>query len=452
MSYTLTDVSIRDIVSSYIARHRLLDRGSTYLVAISGGADSVALLLLLLDMGYRVEAVHCNFHLRGAESDRDEAFVRKLCEDRGVPFHLAHFDTREYAALHKVSIEMAARNLRYAYFERLRKDIGAADICVAHHRDDNVETLLMNLVRGTGIHGLSGIRPRNGRIVRPLLCISRKDIEHYLASLGQDYVTDSTNLIDDCVRNKFRLNIIPMLEEINPGASENISRAAEYVSGAVRIFDRAIGEIASRVSESTEKGIVIDIEALNAEPSPECIAYEILKDYGFSSVQVEQIGIGEADIRSGKTFSSHDYDLLVDRGRIIVERRDEGFNPLRIPELGTYAVSESVKLRLKEVPVDDYFTLSRSRDTVCLDASKVKFPLVLRRVAAGDRFIPFGMTGSRLVSDYLTDRKKTLFQKRSQLVLTDATGIIVWLVNERPDNRCRISDRSNRALVISYVK
>lgn len=448
----MIDVSIKDIISSYIARHRLLDSGGTYLVAISGGADSVALLLLLLDMGYQVEAVHCNFHLRGEESDRDETFVRELCEERGVSFHLAHFDTREYAALHKVSIEMAARNLRYAYFEQLRKDIGAKDICVAHHRDDNVETMLMNLVRGTGIHGLSGIRPRNGRIVRPLLCVSRKEIEDYLSSIGQDYVTDSTNLIDDCVRNKFRLNIIPMLEEINPAVRENISRAAEYVGEAVKVFDEAVRMAALRVAEYTESGVIIDIHALNGESSPNSIAYEILKDYGFSSVQVEQIGIGKTVIRSGKTFSSADYDLLVDRGRIIVERRRGVFNSLRIPESGTYVVSGNERLVLRTVSIDADFTLSRSRDTVCIDASQVLFPLLLRRVMTGDRFVPFGMKGSRLVSDYLTDRKKSLFEKRDQLVLTDASGNIIWLVNERLDNRFCISDKSRVALIVSYQK
>lgn len=446
----MSDVRIKDRVSSYIARHSLLDSSGKHLVAVSGGADSVALLLLLADMNYSVEAVHCNFHLRGAEADRDEAFVRGLCERKGIAFHTVHFDTREYASLHKVSIEMAARNLRYAYFEQLRKDIGAADICVAHHRDDNVETVLMNLVRGTGIHGLSGIRPRNGRIVRPLLCVSRREIEAYLASVGQDYVTDSTNLIADCVRNKFRLNIIPALEEINPAASENICRAAEYVGDAVKVFDVAVKAAAARVAEQTEKGVVINLRALNAEPSPECIAYEILKEYGFSSVQVAQIGLENAAVRQGKTFSAADYDLLVDRKRIIVERRDKGFRTLKIPEPGTYVVADGVRLRLSRVAIDGGFVLSRSRDTVCLDASKVTFPLLLRRVEPGDRFVPFGMTGSRLVSDYLTDRKKTLFQKRSQLVLADALGRIVWLVNERPDNRCRISDKSLTVLVVEY--
>ena len=169
-------------------------RSPLFLVALSGGADSVCLLLAMKRLGYRVEAIHCNFHLRGAESDRDEEFCKRLCEREQIPFHTVHFDTKTYAEVHKVSIEMAARELRYNYFEQLRKAIDAEAILVAHHKNDAVETLLMNLLRGTGIHGLQGIKPRNGRIIRPLLCVSRQEIVEWLNMIGQDYVTDSTNL------------------------------------------------------------------------------------------------------------------------------------------------------------------------------------------------------------------------------------------------------------------
>ena len=187
-------MSVINKVSGFIGKHQLLSRDGLHLVALSGGADSVALLLILLRLGYRVEAVHCNFRLRGSESDRDEQFVKDLCEKNGVALHLIHFDTTEYASLHQVSIEMAARELRYGYFRQLCQDIGAETVCVAHHRDDTVETLLMNMLRGSGIHGLTGIRPRNGQIVRPLLCVNRQDIELFLHSIGQSHVTDSTNL------------------------------------------------------------------------------------------------------------------------------------------------------------------------------------------------------------------------------------------------------------------
>ena len=234
-------------VREYIEKQCLLESGKRYLVALSGGADSVCLLLVLRQLDYQVEAVHCNFLLRGDESHRDEAFACNLCEKQGVPFHVIHFDTRTYAELHKVSIEMAARDLRYQYFEQLRKDIGAEAICVAHHQDDSVETILMNLLRGTGIHGLSGIKPRNGHILRPLLCVSRKEIEAFLASQHQDYVTDSTNLVADVLRNKLRLKVIPMLNDLWPGASEAIARTARNMAEAEKVYNDAMDREAADI-------------------------------------------------------------------------------------------------------------------------------------------------------------------------------------------------------------
>ena len=202
-----------DRVRRFASVHELFVYGGKYIVALSGGADSVSLLFVLKhlerELGISVEAAHCNFHLRGAESVRDEEFCKQLCERLSVPLHLIHFDTQAYADLHRVSIEMAARDLRYGYFENLRRDIEAQDICVAHHRDDSVETVLLNLVRGTGLRGLRGIQPRNGNIIRPLLSLSRENIVQYLDALGESYVTDSTNLHNDVKRNKIRLDVMP---------------------------------------------------------------------------------------------------------------------------------------------------------------------------------------------------------------------------------------------------
>lgn len=200
-------------VREYIQdQHLLTSTKELYLVALSGGADSVALLLSLRALGYQVEACHCNFHLRGEESNRDEQFCVKLCERLAIPLHRIHFDTRSYATLHKESIELAARNLRYRYFEQLRQDMNAEGICVAHHRDDSVETVLINLVRGTGINGLTGISSRNGNILRPLLCVNKEEILAYLEEKNESYITDSSNLVDDVVRNKIRLRILPLLK------------------------------------------------------------------------------------------------------------------------------------------------------------------------------------------------------------------------------------------------
>ncbi len=202
----------------YIEKYRLLSEDRPVLVGLSGGADSVALLGVLVRLGYPCIALHCNFHLRGEESDRDEAFACEFAESLEVPFHKIDFDTISYAGERHLSIEMAARELRYAWFEEMRERLGGQATAVAHHRDDNVETVLMNLIRGTGIRGMSGIRPRNGFIVRPLLCVSREDILAWLADQGYAYMVDSTNLSDAYTRNFIRLNVLPLLEEINPSA------------------------------------------------------------------------------------------------------------------------------------------------------------------------------------------------------------------------------------------
>lgn len=229
-------------VAQYIAQERLLEAGGKAIVALSGGADSVALLLLLTELGYACEAAHCNFHLRGEESDRDEQFVRHLCEKRNIALHVVHFDTTQHAANRHISIEMAARELRYQWFETLRQELGADAVAVAHHADDSVETFLLNLMRGTGINGLRGIRPRNGRIVRPLLCLTRDDLLHYLDRQGQSYVTDSTNLQDEYTRNKIRLNLLPLMQEINPSVRRSILRTAAHLDEAATLYNIGIAE------------------------------------------------------------------------------------------------------------------------------------------------------------------------------------------------------------------
>ena len=260
----------------------ILYKEKLYLVALSGGADSVALLLMMLDKGYSVEAVHCNFHLRGEEADRDEAFVIDLCERNGVKLHRVHFDTRGYAELHKQSIETAARNLRYGYFERLRQDIGAEAIVVAHHRDDNVETVLMNLVRGTGLNGMAGIRAVNGHVLRPLLGVSRSDIETYLRRKGQTYVTDSTNLETDATRNKYRLEVIPALKEINPSVARAIDTTARHLQDADEIVEWALEKMKADVMEEGDDGVVrIDTTLLRQLPAPRYVLFEICRQYGF---------------------------------------------------------------------------------------------------------------------------------------------------------------------------
>ena len=411
-------------VSAYVKKHNLLDSNELYIVALSGGADSVALLLLLHEHGYRVHATHCNFHLRGDESDRDEAFCVELCEHLGVELHRVHFDTKTYADLHKVSIEMAARELRYQWFEQLRKDIGAAGICVAHHRDDSVETVLLNLVRGTGLRGLCGIQPKNGPVLRPLLCVSRKEIEVFLNEKEQGYVTDSTNLEADVQRNIVRLQVLPLLQKLNSAVADNIQRTCENLMEAQNVL--------TGILDNLNKSNVLELSELSQYASSEYFVFEWLKKYGFNGSQVAQLLKAE----TGKIItSSTGYEALKDRDRIVVEESLKPMKIMRIPEEGCYRLNESCQLKVQKSAV----YVSKISHIATLDAAKVSFPLVVRRVEEGDWMQPYGMKGRKLLSDMMTDLKMNVFEKRRQLVVVDAQGNVLWLVGIRVDARVAVS-------------
>lgn len=430
-------------IEDFINRNHLLEKDGKYLVALSGGADSVTLLWVLHELGYQIEACHCNFQLRGAESDRDEQFCVQLCEQLAIPLHRIHFDTRLYAEVHKESIELAARNLRYRYFAQLKEDVEADGICVAHHQDDTVETVLINLIRGAGIQGLTGISAKNGDILRPLLCVDRKEILAYLEEKGQDYVTDSTNLVDDVVRNKIRLNIIPMLKEINPAASKNIAQAAHHLEEANKMLS-SIAICGEKSEDGTIRVAVLEIESA---ASAEYALYSSLSPYGFRGKAITEI---LASLHStGKTWTSETHQLVIDRDCILIrEKKTEAFQGMKIPETGCYVLprGEKIKLSIREREID--FSPSKEKFLITLDADAVTFPLHLRLAQNGDTFHPFGMKGKKLVSDYLTDRKKNLFEKQSQLVLEDAKGQIIWVVGERTSELCKIKEDTKKILYI----
>ena len=455
-------------VSEYIRKRGLLKPEGHYLVALSGGADSVCLLLLLKQLDYSVEAIHCNFHLRGEESDRDESFCRQLCDEQQIKLHLVHFDTQAYAQLHKVSIEMAARQLRYRHFAQLCHDAEFQGVCVAHHQDDVAETVLMNLIRGTGIKGLSGIKPLqsmsfqlNGQddstfqlpIIRPLLCVSRDEITDFLTQMGQTYVTDSTNLIPDVQRNKIRLQVLPLLREINPSVSRNIVETAENLAFADEYLDERVeqdlfgmfDEITLMAAPNT---LSIPVSRVNSE----YLLYRMLNPYGFTSAQIKQI-YSRLDAPTGTEYYSDTHILVFDRGRLLIEETGKKpFREMRIPEEGTYMISDDTKIKVERLPLEEGFQIPSASDVIAVDADKLQMPLTVRLAKEGDRFIPFGMKGSKLVSDFLTDQKLSLLEKRRQLVIADSTDKILWIVSRRPDNRFRITDTTRTILRISFIK
>ncbi len=431
-------------VEKFIAKHSLLKQGDKVLVALSGGADSVALLIALLKLGYCCEAIHCNFHLRGEESNRDEQFTHNLCNRLGVTLHITHFNTAEYATQNGISIEMAAREQRYKTFEQHRTAIGAQAIAVAHHRDDSAETLLLNLTRGTGIKGLRGIQPRNGHIIRPLLCVGRADILEYLKWRGEEYITDSTNLTTDYTRNKIRLELIPKLAEINPSILDSLAATAERLTEAEKIYRRAIEEGTSRVMH----GNTIDIKKLKAEASPQTLLHEILSPYGFNSSQTGDIAT-TLGCCSGRTFHSNSHTVVEDRGRLIITAAHTPTVPsTQLPTQGTISTALG-ELHITTTHFDG--NIPRERNIALLDCDKLCHPLTLRHTQQGDRFAPLGMRGTKLVSDYLTDRKRSIIEKQKQLVVVDAKGTIAWVVGERPAAPFAIDGKTKKAIHLKWI-
>jgi len=439
-------------IEQFIEQKELMNNSQLYLVALSGGADSVALLLALKKLGYNIEAAHCNFHLRGEESDRDEDFCKNLCRELDIKLHLAHFDTQTNASLHGISIEMAARNLRYNYFKALLKDINASAVCVAHHKDDSAETLLLNLVRGTGIEGLTGIKSKNNRIVRPFLCVRRNEIVNYLEQQNQLFVTDSSNLVNDVLRNKIRLDVMPLLQTINPLVVEHLNQTGEYIEEAASILNTALEQMQNRVVLlKTEEQTIVDIERLEKEQSSNYLLWYILKNYGFNAAQIKQISCG-LKTSVGRVWESTTHALTINNNKIIVEPLFTcDSKEYRLIEEGLYHLNSKLSIEIKKEPYSIDNGFSKDPKDVWIDADKVVFPLSVRLIKEGDRMIPLGMKGSKLISDILTDTKVSYFDRQRQYVLLNNDQQIIWLVGRRIDDRYKITSSTKTVLKIKLL-
>lgn len=429
-----------------MTHHNLLSKGSSVIVGVSGGADSVALLHLLHMSEYKCIVAHCNFHLRGEESNRDEQFVIDLSKRWNLPIEIASFDTTAVAAQRKISIEMAARDLRYEWFESLRNKHQTEAIAVGHHRDDNVETVLLNLSRGTGIRGLSGILPKNGYIIRPMLAISREEIEKYLIDHHLEHITDSSNAENYYLRNKIRNELIPILEQLNPSVREAIERTAENLHQVEEIYFAEIEKQRQKLLCSSGDLFTININELKHHPQSNTILYELLHPFGFNSTVCQSITESLIGI-SGKQFFSENYLVTKDRESLIISRQ----KPLSLDEYfiheHEHEISLPVKMKIETVDKRN-FELSTNKNCAQLDASKITFPLTLRRWQQGDSFQPLGLNGKKKVSDLFTDLKYSMIQKQEAWLLC-SNHQIVWIVGERIDHRFRVTDKSTNVLLLT---
>ncbi|MDR3287110.1 MAG: tRNA lysidine(34) synthetase TilS [Prevotellaceae bacterium] len=417
------------------------------LLAVSGGIDSVVMANLFINAKFDVAIAHCNFSLRGKASDDDAVFVEKFAKSHDIQVYIIKFDTEEFARKQKISIEMAARKLRYDWFENLRKQYYYSKIAIAHNKNDVVETFFLNLVRGTGIKGLLGITEKTETIIRPLLFASRAQIVDYANARNITFCVDETNSSNKFSRNRIRNNVIAEFEKINPSFLQTMTENIKHISQCYSALQLQKTEILSDVISYNNDKIFIDIEKLLNTENSQLWLFEILQQYNFRAERVANI-YDSLDGESGKRFFSPTHILLKDRKKLIISilKSDEN----QIVEIGenTMHVENPVSLKIEKIENKNVI-IEKNQNTAFLDFDKLKFPLILRKWQAGDSFTPFGMRGRKKLSDYFIDEKLSQFEKDEQYVLVSAEKI-AWLVNRRTADNFKIDKNCKTILKITF--
>lgn len=423
----------------------LIPKGAKIIVGLSGGADSITLLDSLHKQGYMCIAAHCNFHIRNEEANRDSEFAHSQANARKIPFFRIDFNTNEYATLKGISTEMAARNLRYQWFSELKERVKADHIAVAHHADDSIETFLINLSRGTGLKGLSGIKKMQGDIVRPLLEFTKKDILEYIEEQGLSYVDDSTNFESVYLRNKFRNQVIPLLEQINPAFRQNMMQTISHLRMAEQFVSHQLSDLTGIIQHGN--GWTIPKQNILSNPDNEFILYETLSPFGFSSDVVQKLLHLGMD-GTGKHFLSSRYELRCERTEweiVPIKKRREVSYTIKDPD-----DVQKLPIRLKiDLISAENLTIRKEKRTCYVDFDKITFPLYLRSSKSGDYFYPFGMKGRKKTSDFFIDNHYSQAKKENTWVLTNSDGEIIWIVGERADNRFRIEGTTRQIYLFS---
>ncbi len=414
--------------------------GKKFLLAVSGGLDSVVITELFGLSAFSFGIAHCNFQLRGKESNGDENFVKKLADKSNVSFFSVKFDTEEFCKENKVSIQMGARQLRYEWLEEVRKKNKFDYIVTAHHADDSIETFFINLMRGTGIAGLKGIAPKNGNTIRPMLGFYRKEIEQFSKKNKLKWREDSSNKGDKYERNRIRHHVVPMLEKVNENAKKNILQSIDMLSSAEQIYRDAIKDKTSAFVKKSKTAMEVDFGLFTKNKNAALYLYEIIKEFGFG---FEQAALIEACINTeqhtGKIFYSASHRMIIDRKSLTITsqkleteknfRVGPGFKMINLGD--TYCWFEKLKKTKNFKPAP-------SSEIAALDFDKLTFPLEVRKWEQGDRFYPLGMANSKKVSDFLIDNKVSILEKEEVYVLV-SNGEIAWIIGKRIDERFKVT-------------
>lgn len=433
--------------SEFIKSEKIFPPQSPILLAVSGGVDSAVLADIFKKTKQNFGIAHCNFQLRGKESDEDELFVSKLAEKMGVKFFSVKFATAITATEKKMSVQMAARELRYEWLERIRKENDYHFIATAHHLNDSIETVLLNIVKGTGIAGLHGIQPKKGKVIRPILFAKRSEIEAYADENRIEYRTDSSNELVKYERNKLRRQIVPLLKEINPRFEECMINSIRHFSDAELIYRREISRLSKKLLQQEGNGFRVPIATLKNLQAEETVLYELLHPFGFNAPTIQQIVEG-MDGEAGKQFFSSTHRVVRDRKYLLL-------SPIEPQQQQEYLLEiKDQKLELQnlriatEVKDSRSFKIPKDKSVSCLDVSKLKSPLLIRKWRKGDYYYPFGMNSKKKkISDYLIDRKFPLTEKENIYVLESA-GKIACIIGERIDERFKIRISTEKIFII----
>ncbi|MCD7970165.1 MAG: tRNA lysidine(34) synthetase TilS [Alistipes sp.] len=432
----------------YITENGLMDRQDKVLLAVSGGVDSMVLMSLMVEAGYNCGVAHCNFQLRGEEAVEDEELVCRQAEKLGLEHYNVRFDTAGEMERTGESVQIAARRLRYDWFAQLCTNHGYTVIAIAHHADDSIETFFINLIRGTGLKGLTGISVVNGRVVRPLIFASRKEIADYAALKEIPYREDSSNRSTKYLRNKIRLGLIPRIKEITPQFTELMAANVQRLTDAQLFINRAVELIRDRVEQHVDGLIVIDPADIDGSFPRNFVVYELLNKYGFKGDVVDGLCHALEKGETGKRFYSKDYVAYTDRGRIMFAPvKDEDTCGVDISKEMIKAYCGNSVFFFRFTDIDNIKTLDVPANIALLDADKLQFPLHARKWRDGDSFIPFGMSGRKKVSDYLVDCKVPMAEKNRQFVILSGEDI-VWVAGRRIDDRYRITEDTENVLKI----
>ncbi len=421
----------------FVKKEKLLPAKGKTLLAVSGGMDSVVMADLYYRAGYPAAIAHCNFKLRGEESEEDQAFVRRLAEAYDFPFYTKNFDTQEYANQNGISIQMAAREIRYRWFERLLESPDMECLAAGHHLDDSIETFFINLMRGCGIRGLHGILPRQGHLVHPLLFATREDIESYIRAHGLQYREDSSNRSEKYQRNKIRHRLLPLIEEMHKDYRQTFGENFERIRQAEQIFKQKVHEEYSKVADREGPDLCFDIGKLKELHPPETYLYEFLAPYGFHYRDIKKIVVA-LDSVPGKQFYSEQYLLLKDREKLILSEREEVHESFYTITEDMDYLEKPARVNISKRPYTKDTPIRRERNIAMLDYDKLQFPLKLRRWKQGDRFQPLGMKQMKLLSDFFIDNKLSVLEKERVWILESGMDI-VWVAGQRIDERYKVT-------------